>query len=193
MIRAFTRHLHAEIASVPDRFYDSFDYTCTGRNLTHPKTLGFIAKILWQLDGVASVGIDVRINEGKGLKLQPDVVACGPDDLPLLLVDYESPNSSDKRIPEKNVWKFLRWSSKQARPPRYLIVTTLPDRRCDDWALRYTHEKGWNRRYRKQVALLRQNPCQFWYDVYRKDLEGEDLRRIHFINIDGKRVTRINL
>ena len=62
-----------------------------------------MAKLLWQAPGVHGVGIDVRINLGSGIKLQPDLVAYNAGYEELALIDYESPNSSDARVPWKDV------------------------------------------------------------------------------------------
>ena len=63
--------------------------------------MGELAAIIRSLPGVAHVGIDVRLNAlQKKIKFQPDLVAYGDSKLqnPVLIVDYESPNSSDFRI-----------------------------------------------------------------------------------------------
>lgn len=188
MIDALARGLEREIKTVPDDFYSTFRFTQTGRNLTHPKTLAFLAKVLWQLQGVESVGIDVRINERNGLKLQPDLVAFGKGDKYLLMVDYESPNSSDARVPVKDVEPFLGWAAKQPEPPTYVIITTLPDAPAPAWELRYTN--GYNRNYRGRTAEVRANPCAFWYGEYRQALRSKDLHSVAFLNIDRRSVVR---
>src|ERR1700704_6035644 len=126
MIGEFARELRRYIVATPQGFYDSFDFTRTGSNFTHPRTLGYIARALWALRGVATVGIDVRFNDGNGVKIQPDAVAFDDNDEPVLLVDYESPNSSDARVPNKNVRRFLTWIDGKQRVPSYVIITTLP-------------------------------------------------------------------
>src|SRR5208337_5655914 len=99
----------------PDDFYDSFNYTSTGKNLTHPITLGFLTKFVWSLESIVHVGVDIHLNEGGGIKIQPDLVgygdllAKGKDPRYLLFIDYESPNSSDGRVIYKDVEPFLLW------------------------------------------------------------------------------------
>ena len=117
--------LRTGIKAFPDGFYDSFEYTKTGKNLTHPWTIGLLSKILWNLGGVTEVGIDVRINRPDGAKFQPDLVAYRKGD-PVLLVDYESPNSSDARVPGKDVEPYLTWVAGEEGRAEYLIITTLP-------------------------------------------------------------------
>ncbi len=121
--------LRTGINAFPEGFYNSFKYTTTGNNLTHPWTIGLLSKILWRLDGITEVGIDVRINSRDGAKFQPDLVAYR-ERKPVLLVDYESPNSSDARVPEKDVEPYLTWVAGAAGPAEYIIITTLPARAC---------------------------------------------------------------
>src|SRR5260221_3943055 len=91
--------LQEEIAKLPEGFYDTFDYTTTGTNYTHPITLGILSKILSDIEDARYVAIDFRLNE-KRIKFQPDLVVLSHikplEQLkPLLFLDYESPNSSD--------------------------------------------------------------------------------------------------
>ena len=52
------RHALADCPIVTDRFYDSFEFTTTGKNLAHPRTLGLIVKACWGLPEVTAVDID---------------------------------------------------------------------------------------------------------------------------------------
>ena len=94
--------LEESIRNLPEGFYDSFDFTTRGLNLCHPITVGLIAKVVGEMNGVKYVGIDVRLNNRKGQKFQPDVVAYAnaravERNKPMVFVDFESPNSSDGR------------------------------------------------------------------------------------------------
>lgn len=91
----FVKDLATEIAALPEDFFSTFRYTTTGNNLTHPVTLGAIVHVARRLPGVVHLGIDVRFNLGDGTKFQPDVVGFDEELGPCLIVDYESPNSSD--------------------------------------------------------------------------------------------------
>ena len=182
--------LQTEMAQLPDRFYDSFDYTTTGRNCTHPITLGLLAKVLWRLPGVRFVAIDFRLNDN-GAKFQPDVVALAeikPID-PLLFLDYESPNSCDRRIPAKDVDSYEQWSKNYKKSVPYFIVTTLPNKAVDDWELRYTSAGGYNHNYAEKRKDIRGNPFVFWYREYEPCLGKNP--NIYFINMDGKRVYHV--
>jgi hypothetical protein len=186
--------LQQEISDWPDRFYNSFDYTTTGQNYTHPLTLGVLTKILWQLPEVKHVAIDFRLNEG-GAKFQPDLVALSKlvPLQPLLFLDYESPNSSDIRILTKDIDSYEEWSNIYEKRVPYFIVTTLPNRTISDWELRYTGQSQYNAKYRGRKADICQNPFRFWYSEYKKVLGSRSLSEIYFINIDGKKVEHICL
>lgn len=102
--------LEKAIQPLPDNFYDTFDFTVTGNNFTHPVTLSILHTLLVSLNSSYKMGIDVRLNLGNNNKFQPDFVVFGADiknaEIKLYL-DYEGPNSSDARITEKDVPKYL--------------------------------------------------------------------------------------
>jgi hypothetical protein len=88
-----------------------------------------IGNAVAQMDGVAWVGIDVRLNNpGDHIKFQPDVVGFREDRSHVLYVDFESPNSCDSRIADKDVRPYLKWTAKHNDAAYYVIVTSLPDR-----------------------------------------------------------------
>jgi hypothetical protein len=182
--------LRTGIKAFPEGFYDSLKYTTTGNNLTHPWTLGLLSKILWRLDGITEVGVDVRINRLDGAKFQPDLVAYRERD-PVLLVDYESPNSSDARVPEKDVEPYLKWVAGTASPAEYIIITTLPAHACPGWEVRYTSKGQCNYGFGGRRDDIRKNPFEFWYSEYKRTLLGKPLGALSFVNIDGRRVTQV--
>ena len=76
MIEDFLEEFSKEIRNVPDGFYDTFQFTKTRNNWTHPRTLGYITKILWGLEDVVNVFIDLHINVKRvdeKVKFQPDI------------------------------------------------------------------------------------------------------------------------
>jgi len=183
-------------------FYGTFKYTTTGNNLTHPMTLGLLTKILWSLKPVKYVGVDFRLNK-KGVKFQPDLVALSDLNLgdPLLFIDYESPNSSDFRILNKNVKAYNAycnevWGKAGKRPP-YIIITTLPDTRPKNtpvkWQLRYTASVNKNYKGEEPKKLMGDNPLKFWYGEYGYVLKKEEIKRsnIFFVNISNNTATHI--
>lgn len=184
--------LTPELARMPDGFFDSFAFTQTGRNYTHPLMLGLLARTLWTLDGVANVGVDVRFNLGQGTKFQPDLAAFDAELQSIVCVDYESPSSSDARIPEKDVDSYVRWRKSLNRPaPLYVILTTLPDGPAPGWELRYTAAGQYNEAFRGREAEVRANPLRFWRTYYERALAGRDLAGVVILNVGKAGVSRV--
>src|SRR5262249_29406552 len=92
------RFLQEEIAPLPDAFFTSFEFTSTGKALTHPLVFGLLSRFAWGVEGVSFVGLDVAVNEGNGIKFEPDVVGYAGNFAdegglkPVFFIDYESPN-----------------------------------------------------------------------------------------------------
>src|SRR5262245_21938479 len=103
------RFLQEGIASLPDGFFDSFEYTSTGKALTHPLVFGLLSRFAWNIEGVSYVGLDVALNEGNGIKFKPDVIGYTGTLQHLFILDYESPNSSDYRVISKDVDGYIAW------------------------------------------------------------------------------------
>ena len=183
------RQLEPRIQGLPEGFFDSFRFTKTGNNLTHPWTWGILTHILWNLPGIERVGVDVRLNS-VGVKFQPDLVGYSANDQPAMFLDYESPNSSDARIPKKDVDPYHTWRHNCNSHVPYIIVTTLPDHASPEWELRYTSVGQYNHGFGDRRELIRKNPCQFWYNFYSIEIRKRDIDGISLVNINGKQVTR---
>lgn len=183
------RAIRNSMIGLPPRFYDSFDYTFTGNNLTHPLTVAVIANAVATHRRIARVGVDVRLG-----RFTPDVVGFTATMEPAVFIDYESPNSSDARIPPKDVDKYRAWCATSKTQVPYVIVTTLPDYASNDWQLRWTtYKKYLNYPFRGRRDEIRKNPFKFWYGIYRKKLRNRDLTGVYFLNISGNRVTQVRL
>lgn len=180
------------VARMPDDFYGSFAYTRTGNNLCHPVTLGALASVISTIDGIAYVGIDVRLNGGGGVKFQPDLVGFYEDGSYAIYVDFESPNSSDARVPGKDVSAYLRWAEVAPTAP-YIIVTSLPDVAAPNWELRWTADGYYNEKHRDRRADIRANPFRYWSAAWQKAMAGWDLSHIAFLNISGRKIERVVL
>ncbi len=194
LISDFADEFSKEIGNVLDGFYDTFKYTTTGNNLTHPRTLGYIVKAVLELDNAANLDIDLRINVD-GKKFQPDILVRDKMNKPILIVDYESPNSSDARIIPKDIISYIKWKT----PIPYIIITTLPKKSSPQWELLYTNKTGVNnhlygldRKTRTEIKdKIRKNPFDYWFDFYRNKLKdcGDKLDNIYFININSKEIS----
>ncbi len=182
--------LQKEIISFPEGFYDTFKFTTTGKNLTHPRTIGILCKILWKIKGISSVYIDRRFNV-KERKFQPDIVAFNKNDKPIIYLDYESPNSSDARLMKKDIKAYANWVKiKEYRAP-YLIITTLPNKKPEAWQYRYFG--GYNYPFRRKRKQIKENPFRFWYSHYRDYVNKNKCSNIFFANINGKAVELIKM
>ncbi len=186
--------LKKEVTNLPEGFYDTFEYVTRGKNYVHPITWGILSKILSDIEGVKYVAVDFRLNlysNDKRIKFQPDLVALSQIEPfePMIFLDYESPNSSDMRIPKKDVTPYEGWSKANKSHVPYFIVTTLPNKPVKEWQLRYT--TGTNSKFRGRRDEICRNPFLFWYEEYRKILSQKDLNMIYFINIDGKTVRNV--
>ncbi len=179
------------VVDLPGDFYGSFRFTETGNNLTHPVTVGFLSRILWGISGITRVCIDLRLNLGNKVKFQPDVAGLDVDHRPVAFVDYESPNSSDARIPEKNVDAHARWQRQTGAGAPYVVITTLPEHPTGRWELRWTGPEQYNREFREQSRAILENPCGFWYKFYLDELSKRDVSNVAFVNIDGGTVKRV--
>jgi hypothetical protein len=183
--------LEAEVQGLPDGFLDSFAYTTTGNNLAHPVVLGSIVRVAWGLPGVHFVAVDLRVNLGGGVKFQPDVAALDDGLNSLLFIDYESPNSSDARVPTKDVDAYIRWRRKTGLDVPYLIVTTLPDKASPSWELRYT-SAGWcNQAFQGKRQELAANPFHFWHGHYLAEFAARTMDGVALVNLDGKKARRV--
>jgi hypothetical protein len=184
MNQQFVQAINREVASLPEGFFSTFRYTTTGNNLCHPLTLGAIAGVVGGLPGVAHIAIDVRLNDMRGGKFQPDVVGYDQNLHPVVVVDYESPNSSDARVPVKDWLPFAQWRAASGRETPYLVVTTLPQRGSPEWELRWTASGQYNHEFSGQRDKIRRSPFEFWYRHYRSVAPQYDLRGVCMVNID---------
>jgi hypothetical protein len=141
------------------------------------------------LPGIARVGVDVRLNNA-GVKFQPDLIGYSAQGQPVLFLDYESPNSSDARIPKKDVDPYLKWRRNCNSTVPYIIVTTLPEYASPSWELRYTSVGKYNHGFSDRRELIRKNPFQFWYDFYSIEFRKRDMAGISLVNINKKQVAR---
>src|SRR2546423_4933841 len=191
-VRHLRRSLEERLRNLPPNFHTGFAYVKTGSNLCHPITLGIIAEVVRMLPEVRHVGIDVRLNAKGGPKFQPDIVGFDDKLNPVLFIDFESPNSCDWRIPEKDVRAYLNWfGHHEGRTAPYVVITSLPDSSSPDWELRYVN--GENGRYKSRKSELRDNPFRFWQTIWSDVQLPMSKAPIRFLNINDKKVTEFSL
>jgi len=186
LVEYLLENLNEFVKKVPDGFYDSFAFTKTGNNLTHPFTWGEIVKILSNHSDVSIAAIDVRLNNNDGIKFQPDVICYDKNQKVLMYVDYESPNSSDARIPQKDVNSYIRWRKLDNAP--YVIITTLPNYSASKWKLLHTGQKQYNFAFKANKAELLINPYKFWDSFYCDQFNDIDMTGVYILNISGNEI-----
>jgi hypothetical protein len=192
LCREIVEELQKQITSFPEGFYDTFKYTTTGNNLTHPRTIGILCKILWNIKTVSSVYVDMRFND-KGHKFQPDLTGIDNRGNPIIFIDYESPSSSDARLRDKDIKAYTDWIKIKGSRTPYLIITTLPDKKPEAWQYRYFAKDGYNHSFRKKRQQIKENPYGFWYPHYRNYMKKINARNILFANINGKTINLIKM
>ncbi|QEG27073.1 hypothetical protein GobsT_18260 [Gemmata obscuriglobus] len=178
------------IAPLPEGFFNSFEYTATGKALTHPIVFGLLARFAWGVEGVSHVGLDVALNEGAGVKFKPDVIGYTDSLLPMFILDYESPNSSDYRVIEKDVDGYIDWRDHMGSTVPYVIITTLPQE-SSWWECRWVGKGSYNHNFKDRRKEWAANPRQFWHSVYAPEFASRSMSNIAVVNIDGKNVTRV--
>jgi hypothetical protein len=193
LCREIVEELQKHIKSFPEGFYDTFKYTVTGQNETHPRTIGLLCKILWNIKNVSAVYIDMRFNEDGKEKFQPDLTGFDSHKNPIIFIDYESPNSSDARVLEKDIDSYKSWVTAKKSQVPYIIITTLPDKYTPEWQVRYTSKNGYNYGYGDKKSEIVRNPYSFWYSHYRDYMKKIDVHNIFFVNINGKVVDLIKM
>jgi len=194
-INKVRKMLEEAISNKPSNFYGSFDYTTAGNTRTHPFTIGILVNILWNVYDSCNVEVEPRLvfKTKKGecnLSFNPDIAVYDKNNKPILYIDYESPNSSDSRILTKDIEAFSEWNNSVSSQAEYLVITTLPDRKSDNWKLLYTSSGGYNEWLYGWGKELKQNPKQFWYQIYTEQTNPDDLKGIHFFNISDNTVTK---
>jgi hypothetical protein len=191
-IQKFIRSINVQLMGVPHGFYDTFDYTKSEKNLTHPLTMGYIINSLRTIGGYVNIGIDIRL-KSRGDKFQPDIVCYRKNEINdsgiELVIDYESPNSSDERIEKKDICNFLKYSKRLDARCRYIIITTLPNRRSPRWQLRYTSFEKYNSKHKGKINRVRNNPFKYWHKHFEKMMKASGWpKNILMMNIDGKHI-----
>jgi hypothetical protein len=133
-------------------------------------------------------------NPGKRkiLKWEPDMVfrdRVGKVGKVLLFVDFESPNSSDFRVIDRDItlW-YLNWLAHSSNMTEYLIITSLPDAESPGWLCRYTRADGYDK------VAARKNPFRYWYGIYRARFKTEWKEYpITFANFNGTKLEAVDL
>jgi hypothetical protein len=222
----FVRLLEAELASHPiltDRHYASFDFTHRGPLGCHALTVKVLAAVCRRLPGVSRVDTEVHFNRADGVTFWPDVVGWDRSGQIAVAIDFESPNSSDARVPFKDVQRYLEllvsveeeeqealmecqrlgvepdWSPLDPFP--YFIVTSLPTFPVSaaSWPKKWTSPGYWNEG--QDYSSVRGSPFVHWYAYYRSEVASLCLQvgwhhqcpPISFVNLAGKHPSHVDV
>lgn len=190
-------------ANLPLEFLGSWEHCSSGRKsvLAHSLGLGMLSASVADITGVEQVLIDVRLKkdaDGALVTWQPDLIGCGkvhpPIISPVIYVDFESPNSSDRRIWDKDIGGYRRWLAAEGEEAPYVIVVCLPVRPHGYWPLRYTHANGYNVMHGGQSSKLKQQgPLAFWTESWRDKRTPSDFSSVTILNIGNGKVEEINI
>lgn len=186
-----------EIQKVPDGFYDTYDFVGGDNGINHPWTWARLISVIDKINGVTSL-----VQNSKRFK--PDIIVTneGFKASPILYVDYESPNSCDRRIIKKDVKAYFK--NKIPNIP-YLVITSLPNKKSPEWKLEYTtydnaangHLSGKSKEEKKQIKEeIRENPFQYWYNDWKNELKDckDKMNNIfYFANIASNEIKLENL
>jgi hypothetical protein len=109
----------------------------------------------------------------------------------MIFVDYESPNSSDERVIEKDIKPYLRWPEMTGSKTPYLVVTTLPAVASPDWQVLYTSYVGYGAAAKGQKKAVQSNPLKFWTSIWRNSPQGRNLDGAVILNINCRSVSPV--
>jgi hypothetical protein len=185
-------HIFAEL-------YSTWDYLSNDERSCHPRTTALLAHAAWTLPSNPAVelefkftveGRDPETRKKKWIKWQPDMTLRSKAGHVLLLVDFESPNSSDFRVIDRDIISgYLNWIVKYQTVPEYLIITSLPDDEAPHWKCRYSEgEQG------LKMKDVRRNPFRYWYAFYKECFKKHPEWKkypIRFANFDGSTLNRV--
>jgi len=198
-IEAKLRERLKQAALSPD-FFGSWNH-CSGSRksvLCHSIGVGLLAAAIAEVAGVQQVGIDVRLRRA-GNNWQPDVIGFRRgrrgELVPVVYADFESPNSSDARVPEKDLRAYRKWVQGGGRAAPYVIVVCLPKAPYGPWPLAYTTGRGYNVKHRGRGKRVRSAPLAYWRKVWHSEVARRkiDLAKIGILNVGDGEVGRVNL
>ncbi len=196
LIRAVRADVESD-TTFTDELFSDYRYVYGAGRACHRLVVERIQECGRRLDGVADVTGNKNIRKGMTPRWQPDVVLWASEGAPMCVVEYESLNSSDERVIEKDAAGYRRWMNVHDDPTPLLIVTTLPNAASPWYRLRYADKdpaNNYNWRHHGKESEVQRNPFLYWYRHYRAALSGVARgSSIEFANFDGRRLRRVDL
>lgn len=194
------RPIVAKSKHFPPDLYATWNYVSGEDRVCHQRTTALLAHAAWMLPTAPAVEQENcyvigsrpdpdRPGKQKAIKWQPDMVLKSATGTPLLFVDFESPNSSDFRVIDRDValW-YVNWIASGHPASEYLIITSLPDAKAPTWRSRYGQADGFD------LVKARENPFRYWYSIFRRRFKATWKRYpITFANFDGNTLKPVSL
>ena len=149
---------------VDKSYFNSWKYVQSPNATCHSRVIGAIVKSV--LPSYSSVDIDVSLVHNKSVFMKPDLVFYDVNDKNeiKLIVDYESPNSSDYRVISKDFEPFKKFRIESGNQIPYVVITTLPsDENVQSWPIRTTTNKS----HLQNIDEIKKDPRKYWSKVYR--------------------------
>lgn len=182
-----------------DELYSTWDYVSGEDRICHQRTTAMMAHAAWQLPNSPAVDLErcfrvgfephpVKASREKAIKWHPDLVLTDSMESVILLADFESPNSSDFRVIDRDLQRwYVNWVKQFGTTPEYLIITSLPDAPAPAWDCRYVAADGYDQK------AAQKNPFRYWYGIYKARFKPAwAAYPIVFANFNGKKLSRVD-
>lgn len=177
----------------PAELFTEYRYVLGEDKCCHQKVVSLIKQAAAQIPGVLADQQEKEL--GKAPRWRPDVILRESNSGDVTaIVEYESLNSSDARVLEKDVAGYEAWIGLQRQTIPLLIVTTLPHFHASEYRLLYTNRKTsqYNADHAINDSEVRKNPFRYWYAYYRLWLEphlNTESLPVSLANFSGNQLT----
>ena len=170
-------------------YFNSWKHVKSPNNTCHSRVIGAIVKSF--LPYYSSVDVDVRLMHNKSFIMKPDLVFYDKNDIKLI-VDYESPNSSDYRVISKDLEPFKKYRIESGNQIPYVVITTLPSaEEVQSWQVR----KETNLSHIQNRELIKKDPRKYWLKIYRdwwkNHSSNKKLNNLWLFNINSNTIESV--
>jgi hypothetical protein len=189
LVSRMQRLIDLDSAFTPELF-TQYRYVNGPERCCHRLVQQLIRQAGREMEGVIPSANEKQL--GTSPRWRPDVVLRNSAGQLLGVVEYESLNSSDSRVVEKDFYGYESWADRLPKPVPLLVITTLPDGQDSQYRLLYKQNDAYNIDHAANEATIRQNPFHYWYAFYRRWLEHRIVSKslpVRFANFSGNRLT----
>ncbi|GEM_PF-6588661 len=165
LIRNFLKQFAQEIVALRKSGHFSDDWLLDGRYNHYGRLHGRLwAAMVRAVSENLVPNLEVRLQKGKR-KFKPDLLICGRKDVPKLMVELESTNSSDWRVITRDIPRIKYLAQADGYPSSALIITVLPSEH-----VKYLPMHG--DLTREEKAKRRKNPYEFYRDKFLRSFKN---------------------